>query len=101
MKKILSYFFISVLCLPILHGITHYVLEDHSFCYDEGLHFHEKEIECSTCDFLRFSFDYDSNELEFPYDQFYFFNENVISQKEIYFSRFINGFDSRGPPANC
>ena len=91
MKKILSYFLISVLCFPILHGITHYVLEDHSFCYERGLHFHEKEIECSTCDFLRLSFDYDSNELEFSYDQFYFFNENVIFQKEIYFSRFING----------
>ena len=50
--------------------------------------------------FIDFSF-INSNKIEYSDIQFYSSQRQITVQREIYFSRFINAFDSRGPPANC
>ena len=98
MKKILSFFLIGVLCFPTFFGLYHYIHEDHQICQEQNLHFHELEIECSTCDFIRVSFDYNDYQIDFSYYQFIDVNKNTIPFKETYFTRLFNFFDNRGPP---
>jgi hypothetical protein len=99
-KKIISLFFVFILSLPILFGLNHFISEDHIVCHDQEIHFHEKEIECSTCDFLRLNFDYKSNEIEYSYNQLFFSKEVIIVQKKTPTFSFVNCFYLRGPPSN-
>ena len=101
MKRILSFLLICILSLPSIFGLSHFIYEDHIVCNELEVHIHQSELDCSTCDFIRISFDYYSNKIEYSDIQFYSSQRQITVQSEIYFSRFINAFDSRGPPANC
>ena len=100
MKKFLSFFLTGVLIFPTFFGLYHYTHEDHQICHEKSLHFHELEIECSTCDFIRISFDYNFNDFEYLDNSFSFFQENIIIKSETPTSFFINYFYLRGPPSN-
>lgn len=99
MKKFLSFFLTGVLIFPTFFGLYHYIHEDHQICHEQNLHFHELEIECSTCDFIRISLDYNDYQIDFSYDQFIDVNKNIIPFKETYFNRLFNVCDNRGPPS--
>ncbi len=101
MKRILSFVLIVILSLPSIFGLNHFLNEDHIVCNEQQTHIHELEIDCLTCDYLRKSFDYSSNEFENLESNFLNIAEYKIFLREIFSSNFINGFDSRGPPANC
>ncbi|MBT7624091.1 MAG: hypothetical protein HN595_06135 [Flavobacteriaceae bacterium] len=101
MKRILSLLLIVILSLPSIFGLNHFLNEDHIVCNEQETHVHELEIDCLTCDYLRKSFDYSFNEFENSDSNFLNTAEYKISIIEIFSSNFINGFDSRGPPANC
>ena len=49
------------------------ILEDHIVCHDQEIHFHKAEIDCSTCDFVRVSFDYNSSQFDIKMYEFPFF----------------------------
>jgi len=100
-KRILSFVLIVILSLPSIFGLNHFLNEDHIVCNEQETHFHKLEIDCLTCDYLRKSFDYSSNKFENSENNFLSTAEYKISIIEIFSSNFINGFDSRGPPANC
>jgi len=100
-KRILSFVLIVILSLPSIFGLNHFLNEDHIVCNEQQTHIHELEIDCLTCDYLRKSFDYSSNEFENLESNFLNIAEYKIFLREIFYSNFINGFDSRGPPANC
>jgi len=100
-KRILSFVLIVILSLPSIFGLNHFLNEDHIVCNEQQTHIHELEIDCLTCDYLRKSFDYSSNEFENLESNFLNIAEYKIFLREIFSSNFINGFDSRGPPANC
>ena len=101
MKRILSILLIVILSLPSIFGLNHFLNEDHIVCNEQQTHIHELEIDCLTCDYLRKSFDYSSNEFKNSESNFLNIAEYKIFLREIFSSNFINGFDSRGPPANC
>ena len=100
LKKIISLFFVSLLCLPSILGLNHVIHGDHSICHEQQIHFHEYEIDCSTCDFIRISFDYNSNEFEYSKTNYSFFHENITVQTGILTSFYFNSFYLRGPPSN-
>ena len=101
MEKILSFLLIVILSLPSIFGLNHFLNEDHIVCNEQETHVHELEIDCLTCDYLRKSFDYSFNEFENSDSNFSNSSEYKILLRERFSSNFINGFDSRGPPANC
>ena len=66
MKKIVSYIFIFLLSIPILVGLGHFVIDErHEICSDFTTHFHEKELDCFSCDYNR-------NQIEYTRTTFYF-----------------------------
>ena len=101
MKRILSFLLICVLSLPSIFGISHFIYEDHIVCNELEVHIHQHEIDCSTCDFVRMSFDYNFDNFDYSRNEFLFSVEQNIVHNERCFSSFINCFDSRGPPSNC
>ena len=101
MKRILSILLIVILSLPSIFGLNHFLNEDHVFCNEQGIHFHEYEIECSTCDFIRLNSNYNSNSFEYLDNQFSFSHKLIFFYNDEYFSSLINYFESRGPPTNC
>ena len=101
MKRSLSLLLIVTLSLPSLFGLHHYLSEDHNFCYEQEIHFHQDEIECSTCDFVRLNFDYDNNSFDYLENQFIPDQKLITVNKKVFFSRFKNPFGSRAPPSNC
>ena len=101
MKFINSTFLVLILNLPNLIGIAH-IFEDnhHDSCEELSVHFHKKEFECSTCDYLRISF-------ETEIDQNHFTNISVSKNftdsfvyEYLVHSIFFSFFDRRGPPTN-
>lgn len=101
MKKFISIFLVGILSLPSVFGLNHVLFDDHSECFEQNVHFHESEVHCSTCDFIRLNVDFD-------YDEYsYIINEPLNNYKHTsvynknYFSKFYFHFDSRGPPVDC
>ena len=61
MKNIISLILIGILSLPSVFGLNHFLFEDHFECFEENVHFHETEIDCCTCDFIRLDIEYSSD----------------------------------------
>ena len=99
MKKIVSYIFIFLLSIPILVGLGHFVIDErHEICSDFTTHFHEKELDCFSCEYNR-------NQIEYTRTTFYFDeiiksfnNEPSKSYNSTLQSQFILSYDLRGPP---
>ena len=100
MKKTISLTLICILSLPTLFGLNHFIFEDHVVCHDQEIHFHQLEIGCSTCDFIRTSFDYNYNDFEYLDTKHSFFHQNITVQTDIITSHYFNYFYLRGPPSN-
>ena len=63
MKNLLSLFFSFIILFPSLLSLEHFVSHDHPTCDDNGIHFHQPEFDCLTCDYILNNFnDYSSAE---------------------------------------
>ncbi len=101
MKRIISVILIGILSLPSIFGLNHFLYEDHVPCYEQNVHFHEAEIDCCTCDFVRLDTEFKSDNHNYSFNEFptnYKFN---TTYSYIAFSSYFNYFDSRGPPVDC
>ena len=49
MKKFYSFFLSVLLILPSVINFAHHIFEDHKACTESEIHFHQDEINCSTC----------------------------------------------------
>jgi hypothetical protein len=99
-KNIISLVLIGILSLPSAFGLNHFLFEDHFECFEENVHFHETEIDCCTCDFIRLDIEYSSDNFNYSFNDFSAFYKQDFTYNEIIFSNFSTYFDSRGPPLN-
>ena len=101
MKKVISIILIGILSLPSIFGLNHFLSEDHFTCSEQNLHFHEAEIDCCTCDFVRLDIEFNSNINNYSFNDFSINYKNNTTYNYIVFSNYLNYFDSRGPPVDC
>jgi hypothetical protein len=99
LKSILSILFVFLLSLPNLISLEHFFDDSHhQVCVEGKVHFHEKELVCVSCEFVRnFKvFKLDKKYISFNDNQS--FSVNFIDRNLIYSSQcFLISF-SRGPP---
>ena len=63
MKNLISLFFSFLILFPSLLSLEHFVSHEHQTCNHVGVHIHEAEIDCLTCDYILNNFnDYSSAE---------------------------------------
>ena len=97
MKKFYSFFLAALLILPTIVSFAHHVFEDHKICTESEIHFHQDEINCSTC-FLLSNTDNSFN----VYTEFSFslvlIYELVIVLYENHKSNSLRTFNLRAPP---
>ncbi len=97
MKKFYSFFLSVLLILPSIVSFAHHVFEDHKICTETEIHFHQDEINCSTCLIL--------SNTENNFTSLIDFNYNLVSIDELVLTpidlKLVNnpiGFNLRGPP---
>ena len=97
MKKFYSFFLAALLILPSIVSFAHHVFDDHKICTESEIHFHQDEINCSTC-FLLSNTDNSFN----VYTEFSFslvlIDELVIVLYENHKSNSLRTFNLRAPP---
>ena len=97
MKKFYSFFLSVLLILPSVISFAHHIFEDHKACTETGIHFHQDEINCSTC-FLLSNIDNSFiNYTEFNYN-LVLIDELVIDLYENHESNNLRSFNLRAPP---
>ena len=57
MKVLSSSYLVFLLNLPTIVAFSHFHHNEHNHCEDQSLHYHQTELECTTCDYLRISLD--------------------------------------------
>ena len=63
MKNLLGLFFSFLILFPSLLSLEHFVSHDHPTFDDSGIHFHQPELDCLTCDYITNNFtDYSADE---------------------------------------
>ena len=101
MKSIISFILIGILSLPSVFGLNHFLYEEHVTCFEQNLHFHEVEIDCCTCDFIRLDIEFSSDNNNYSFNEFPTNHKYNTTYNYIVFSNYLNYFDSRGPPVDC
>ncbi|MDB9793311.1 hypothetical protein OAB81_00415 [Flavobacteriaceae bacterium] len=101
MKSIISFILIGILSLPSVFGLNHFLYEEHVTCSEQNLHFHEVEIDCCTCDFIRLDIEFNSDNNNYSFNEFPTNYKYNTTYNYIVFSNYLNYFDSRGPPVDC
>ncbi|MDB0042647.1 hypothetical protein N9E80_01280 [Flavobacteriaceae bacterium] len=101
MKSIISFILIGILSLPSVFGLNHFLYEEHITCSEQNLHFHEVEIDCCTCDFIRLDIEFNSDNNNYSFNEFPTNYKYNTTYNYIVFSNYLNYFDSRGPPVDC
>lgn len=101
MKSIISFILIGILSLPSVFGLNHFLYEEHVTCFEQNLHFHEVEIDCCTCDFIRLDIEFSSDNNNYSFNEFPTNYKYNTTYNYIVFSNYLNYFDSRGPPVDC
>ena len=98
MKNLLGLFFSFLILFPSLLSLEHFVSHDHPTFDDSGIHFHQPELDCLTCDYITNNFtDYSADEnlnifIEYQKtDVLNSYNTSVRSQ-------FISFKKNRAPP---
>ena len=98
MKKFYSFFLSVLLILPSIISFAHHVFEEHKVCTETEIHFHQDEINCSTCFVL--------NNTENSFTSLTDFNYNLVSIDELVIdllgnlkSNNLRTFNLRAPPA--
>ena len=97
MKKFYSFFLSVLLILPSIISFVHHVFEEHKVCTESEIHFHQDEINCSTCFVL--------NNTENSFTSLTDFNYNLVSIDELVIdllgnlkSNNLRTFNLRAPP---
>ena len=97
MKKFYSFFLSLLLILPSVISFAHHIFEDHKACTESEIHFHQDEINCSTC-FLFSNIDNSFiSYIEFNYN-LVLIDELVIDLYENHKSNNLRTFNLRAPP---
>jgi len=99
-KNIISLILIGILSLPSVFGLNHFLFEDHFECFEENVHFHETEIDCCTCDFIRLDIEYSSDNFNYSFNDFSAFYKEDFTYNEIIFSNFLLILIQGVPPVN-
>ena len=97
MKKFYSFFLSVLLIIPSIVSFAHHVFENHKVCTETEIHFHQDEINCSTCFVL--------NNTENSFTSLTDFNYNLVSIDELVIdllgnlkSNNLRTFNLRAPP---
>ena len=97
MKKFYSFFLSVLIILPSIVNFAHHVFEEHKLCTETEIHFHQDEINCSTCFVL--------NNTENSFTGYTEFNYNLVSIDELVIdsieyreSNNLRTFNLRAPP---
>ena len=97
MKKFYSFFLSLLLILPSVISFAHHIFEDHKACTESEIHFHQDEINCSTC-FLLSNIDNSFiSYIEFNYN-LVLIDELVIDFYENHKLNNLRTFNLRDPP---
>ena len=98
MKNLLGLFFSFLILFPSLLSLEHFVSHDHPTFDDSGIHFHQPELDCLTCDYITNNFtDYSADEnlnIFIEYQKTDILNSYNISVG----AQFISFKKNRGPP---
>ena len=98
--KFLSFFLIIIILLPTIMEVSEYLSDhNHEMCNKDGIHFHEKELNCTTCLINKISSE------EFIYLTHLSFETDFITGNyKDNFYHYLGNFHlnplSRGPPEN-
>ena len=97
MKKFYSFFLSVLLIIPSIISIAHHIFDEHKACPETEIHFHQDEINCSTC-FLLSNIDNSFiSYTEFNYN-LVLIDELVIDLYENHKSNNLRTFNLRAPP---
>ena len=97
MKKFYSFFLTVLIVLPSIVSFAHHVFEDHKVCSETEIHFHQDEINCSTCFVLNNIDNSFTSYTEFNYN-LVLIDELVIDSIEYPKSNNLRTFNLRAPP---
>ena len=90
MKSIISFILIGILSLPSVFGLNHFLYEEHVTCSEQNLHFHEVEIDCCTCDFIRLDIEFNSDNNNYSFNEFPTNYKYNTTYNYIVFSHYLN-----------
>ena len=97
MKNFYSFFLSVLIILPSIVSFAHHVFEEHKVCTETEIHFHQDEINCTTCFVL--------NNTENSFTSLTDFNYNLVSIDELVIdllgtlkSNNLRTFNLRAPP---
>ena len=98
MKNLISLFFSFLILFPSLLSLEHFVSHEHSTCNHVGVHIHEAEIDCLTCDYISNNFnDYSSDDDSTEFIEYQ--KKDVLnSYNTSVRSQFISFKKNRAPP---
>ena len=97
MKKFYSFFLSVLLILPSILNFAHHIFEEHKVCTESEIHFHQDEINCSTCYLLNNTDNSLISSSEFNYN-LVLIDELVIDSIEYPKSNNLRTFNLRAPP---
>ena len=97
MKKFYSFFLSVLIILPSIASFAHHVFEDHKVCTETEIHFHQDEINCTTCFVLNNAENSYTSYIEFSYN-LVLIDELVIDSIEQPKSNNLRTFNLRAPP---
>ena len=97
MKKFYSFFLSLLLILPSVISFAHHIFEDHKACTESEIHFHQDEINCSTCFLLNNTDNIFVSYIEFNY-KLVLIDELVIDLYKNHKSNNLRNFNLRAPP---
>ena len=97
MKKFYSFFLSVLIILPSILSFAHHVFEEHKVCTETEIHFHQDEINCTTCFVLNNTENSFTSYTEFNYN-LVLIDELVIDSIEYLKSNNLRTFNLRAPP---
>ena len=97
MKKSYSFFLSVLIILPSIVSFAHHVFEEHKVCTETEIHFHQDEINCTTCFVLNNTENSFTSYTEFNYN-LVLIDELVIDSIEYPKSNNSRTFNLRAPP---
>jgi len=96
-KKFCSFFLSVLIILPSIVSFAHHVFEEHQVCTETETHFHQDEINCTTCFVLNNTENSFTGFTEFNYN-LVLIDELVIDSIEYLDSNNLRTFNLRAPP---
>ena len=97
MKKFYTFFLSCLIILPSIVNFAHHIFEEHEVCTETKIHFHQNDIDCSTCFVLNNTENSYTSYTEFNY-KLVLIDELVIDLYENHESNNLRTFNLRAPP---